>query len=104
MAQHSVRLLPSGKVTSHYDPAIADPMREQEPEDVDLWAVWDAVTLPALVVHGEHSDVLLPDTLERMLTRPRTTLHVVPDTGHAPALMDPPSIDAVARFLAAEAA
>jgi hypothetical protein len=31
----------------------------------------------------------------------RSALHEVPEAGHAPALMDGPSIDVVARFLEA---
>ncbi|MBS0562499.1 MAG: alpha/beta hydrolase [Proteobacteria bacterium] len=104
MARHSVRKLADGRLALHYDPAIADPMRAAEPEDVDLWTAWSAVSVPVLVVKGAHSDILLPDTAERMLRRPRTELHVVPDAGHAPALMDEPTVEAIDNFLAKETA
>jgi pimeloyl-ACP methyl ester carboxylesterase len=100
MARHSARPLPNGMLAQNYDPAIGDPIRAEEPKDVDLWPVWDAVAIPSLVLRGESSDLLLPDTLTRMLLRPGTTAHEVSGAGHAPALMDAPTIDVVARFLA----
>jgi pimeloyl-ACP methyl ester carboxylesterase len=99
LALHSGRKLPNGKLAQHYDPAIADPIRATEPVDVNLWPFWAAITIPVLVIRGETSDLLLPETLEQMRARPGTEAHVVPRAGHAPALMDEPTIDLIARFL-----
>jgi pimeloyl-ACP methyl ester carboxylesterase len=101
LARHSGRTLPNGKIAQHYDPAIGDPIRAAEPQDVHLWPFWAAITIPVLVLRGETSDLLLPETLEQMQARPGTAVHTVARTGHAPALMDSPTIDVIARFLSA---
>jgi pimeloyl-ACP methyl ester carboxylesterase len=67
--------------------------------DVDLRAVWNAVHGPALVIRGEHSDLLLAQTLEEMCRRPHTQKHVVPQTGHAPMLMDDAQVMRIRHFL-----
>ena len=84
MAQTSVRNLPDGAMTLHYDPAIAAPFRSAAPQDADLWPLWEAITAPMLVLRGAHSELLLPETLERMADK--ATTHVVAECGHAPAL------------------
>ncbi|HYD30306.1 MAG TPA: alpha/beta fold hydrolase, partial [Azospirillaceae bacterium] len=43
MAEHSARRRPDGRLGLAYDPGIATPFTAQEPADVDLWAVWDAI-------------------------------------------------------------
>ncbi len=103
LARHSARDLPGRGVALHYDPAIAEPIMAAELADVDLWAVWSRITAPRLVLRGEHSDLLLPATLARMQREGAATM-VVPECGHAPALMDPATIGAIAGFLAEPAA
>jgi pimeloyl-ACP methyl ester carboxylesterase len=100
LARQSARTLPDGRLALNYDPAIGDPIRAVEPQDVPLWMFWAAVTIPVLVLRGETSDLLLPETLEQMQARPGTQTHIIPGAGHAPALMDAPTIDVIARFLA----
>jgi pimeloyl-ACP methyl ester carboxylesterase len=99
MARHSSRPLPNGAVTLHYDPAIADPIRAQEPVDVDLMAFWRKIEVPMLTIRGESSDLLLPETLAEMERSGSASL-VVPGAGHAPALMDEKTIAAIRAFLA----
>ena len=82
----------------HYDPKIIEPMRATVPQDVDLWPVWEAIKVPVLAIRGAESDLLLPDTLERMKKEGAKT-YIVPEAGHAPALMDAPSIAAIREFL-----
>ena len=67
----------------------------------DLRPLWQAVRGPVLVLHGEHSDLLTADIYREMLARPGTEGIVVPDTGHAPALMDAALVAAVRSFLLA---
>jgi pimeloyl-ACP methyl ester carboxylesterase len=76
-------------------------MRVIEPEDVEMWSLWERISVPRLVIRGESSDLLLPDTLDRMRASGAKTF-VVPRTGHAPALMDPAQIAAIRNFLEAE--
>ncbi len=98
MARHSARPLPAGGVTLHYDPAIAIPIRAQTPVDVNLMDFWRKIEVPRLTVRGEHSDLLLPETLADMERSGSASL-IVPGVGHAPALMDEKTIAAIGAFL-----
>ena len=100
LARHSARHLPDGHWAMHYDPALAEPMRDNPAAPVDLWEFWERIRVPVLAIRGEVSDLLLPDTLARMEAFGAKSL-VVPDTGHAPALMDLAQIAAVRAFLLA---
>lgn len=103
LALHSARALPDGRFGLAYDPGIAAAFSGGQPlDDVDLWAVWDRVTCPVLVIRGENSDILRADTAAEMTRRgPATTLVEIPDTGHAPSLMTDMQIGVVERFLTA---
>lgn len=86
----------------HYDPRIAEPLRQAEAADVDLWALWDVVRCPVLVLRGAESDLLLAETAEEMKRRgPRAEVIEFPGCGHAPALLDAAQIDPVRAWLAA---
>ena len=98
MAANSARALPDGRFAMHYDPRIAEPLRGHDPVDIDLWALWDRIRVPRLVIRGETSDILLPDTVARMAASGAVTVQV-PLTGHAPALLDPAQIEAIRTFL-----
>jgi pimeloyl-ACP methyl ester carboxylesterase len=87
-----------GAFAMHYDPKIIEPMRSAVPIDVDMWPLWEMIKTPRLVIRGETSDLLLEDTFEQMKADGAQG-HVVPGCGHAPALMDAESIDAVRAFL-----
>jgi pimeloyl-ACP methyl ester carboxylesterase len=87
----------------HYDPRIVEPLRHPVPLDVDLWPVWERIEVPRLVIRGESSDLLLPETYERMLAEGAHG-HVVAEAGHAPALMDEPTIAVIRAFLLGGAA
>ena len=95
----SVRRLPDGRVTPHYDPAMVQQF-VHHPHDHEQWDAWDSLTLPVLCLRGEHSDLLLPDTAEAMRVRgPRAVVVTVPGCGHAPALNTPEQFALVERFL-----
>ncbi len=100
LARHSARPLPEGGYALAYDPAIGNALRTSPPTDLDLWAIWDTVPCPVLLLRGEHSDLLAPETADRMIrTGPRAVLHTVPHCGHAPALMDAETINRIRTFL-----
>lgn len=87
----------------HYDPRIAEPMRAQEVTDIDLWAVWQAIACPVLLLRGAESDLLLKETAEEMTRHgPQTELMELSRCGHAPPLLDPVQAEPVVRWLAAE--
>jgi pimeloyl-ACP methyl ester carboxylesterase len=98
MARHSARTREDGRITLHFDPAMTIPLLATPPADTDMWFLWEAIRAPMLVVRGESSDLLLPETFERMSHKAAT--HVVAGAGHAPALMDAPTIGVLAAFLA----
>ncbi len=82
-----------------YDPRIAEAF-QGEMEDVELWEVWQAIDCPALVLRGERSDLLRPETAAEMKrTGPKAEVVEIPDCGHAPALMDPHQTDLVRDWL-----
>jgi pimeloyl-ACP methyl ester carboxylesterase len=84
----------------HYDPALAIPFREDAGKDVDLWAMWEAIRCPVLIIRGAESDILSHETAEEMLTRgPEAELVELPGIGHAPMLMDPAQIAVVRDWL-----
>jgi pimeloyl-ACP methyl ester carboxylesterase len=102
LAETSMRRLPNGQITPHYDPAIAGQFMHH-PGDYDRWAEWDSLTLPVLCLRGVDSDLLLPEACEAMKRRgPRAQVIEVPGCGHAPALNVPSQFELVERFLAGE--
>lgn len=99
LARHSARMTASGKFVLHYDPAIVEPMAGPL-ADVDLWPLWElCVKRPVLVLRGESSDLLLPETAARMGEAADVTVETIPGCGHAPALMAPAQIALILRFL-----
>ena len=87
----------------HYDPGIARPFQEAEIADADLWALWDRVACPVLVLRGAESDLLLPETAAEMARRgPRAAMIEVPGCGHAPALLESAQTDPIRDWLAGE--
>lgn len=100
LTRHSVRQLPEGGYALHYDPAIGNAFQRIAREDLNLWAVWEAIRCPVLVLHGEHSDVLPPDLAQEMARRnPRTELAHIRGAGHAPPLMSEDQIKLVRDWL-----
>ena len=99
MAETSSRRLPSGKVTTHYDPAIVRQMFEH-PDDYELWDCYDAITCPTLVLHGVNSDLLLPEIAREMTQRgPKAAVAEIEECGHAPGLVTGGQIKVVREFL-----
>lgn len=68
----------------------------------DLWPLFYALKqIPVLGIRGEVSDLLLPETFERMAnSHPDFTSVTIPETGHVPSLWEPQSEAAIDGFLA----
>jgi pimeloyl-ACP methyl ester carboxylesterase len=98
MARISARPLLDGGFVLHYDPKILDPIRATMPLDADMWPLWELIPVPRLVIRGATSDLLTEDTYARMV-KEGAEGYVVADAGHAPALMDAPSIERIRSFL-----
>lgn len=99
LTETSVRRLPDGRVTPHYDPAMVQQFIHY-PDDYEIWEAWDSLELPVLCLRGEASDLLLVETAEAMRSRgPRAVVVTIPGCGHAPALNVPEQFALVERFL-----
>jgi pimeloyl-ACP methyl ester carboxylesterase len=79
------------------------------PNDYLIWAHYDAVQVPVLLLRGVESDLVLPETTTEMRRRGPGALglfkHIqVPGCGHAPALNAPDQLEWVMQFISAHAA
>jgi len=100
LATHAARKKPDGALGLAYDPAIGEAFRHGPVEDVDLWARWDRIPCPTLLIRGAKTDLLRASDAQAMTQRgPRARLYEVPDAGHAPALMAEDQIAAIRGFL-----
>ena len=97
LALHSVRPLPTGGYRLAYDPEIALPFRgNAEIEDVELWDIWQGVRCPVLLLHGEQSQLLLPEIITQMQAiHPTMQVATIPNVGHAPVLMNEQQIQLI---------
>lgn len=69
----------------------------------EMWPYWDQVKCPVLLLRGETSDILLPETVERMqATHPALDVVEIKGVGHAPALMAQDQIAIIQDWLKSE--
>jgi pimeloyl-ACP methyl ester carboxylesterase len=102
LARHGARQQEDGRWAANYDPNIGTVFRKWPLHDVDLWNVWDGLRCSTLVLRGANSDLLVPETVEKMQRRgPPLQVIEFADVGHAPMLMAPEQIAAVKNFLQA---
>jgi len=115
----SYRVNEEGKPVPDIDPAIGDALRRAYKAvkllgwlrrlrlkrrifgiNIDPWDSFRAVTMPCLLLHGELSDVLTREIVDRMQSvKPDLEVTTVPDRGHAPLLNEAVARRAVDRFL-----
>lgn len=94
-----------GSLSLHYDPAIGVPIRAMTEEaglaaQAVLWQIYDQITAKTLLLRGQQSDLLTPETAQAMQSRgPRAVLVEFAGVGHAPTLVDERQIGPVAEFL-----
>ncbi len=118
-ARASWRERNDGQVEPAYDPAIGDAVRHALKSvkiigwlrrlglrrikgiNLDPWDNFRKVSMPCLVLRGDLSDVISPDTVARMRAlKPDLEVVDVPGVGHAPTLAEPAAIAAIDDFLA----
>lgn len=94
----------NGKLQPRYDTAL---FRTLENIDIEkplptAWPQFEGLRhIPVLVLRGANSDLLSAQTVAEMQKRhDRCEAHVVENQGHAPLLLDPPTIARIARFIA----
>jgi pimeloyl-ACP methyl ester carboxylesterase len=99
----SLRQDSDGLYRMSYDPEIAAPFRKiTNFVDTDLWAFYDLLKCPLLLIRGAESDLLTQETAQQMAVRgPKAKVIEVPGVGHAPMLMDDSQIATVKDFLLA---
>jgi pimeloyl-ACP methyl ester carboxylesterase len=96
---------PGGTWVRHYDLGLAKPFAAITPERAQqdqaaLWAAFDAIRCPTLLIRGELSDLLSRATAQEMTRRgPKPQLAEIPGVGHAPTLMHAHQIAIVKDFL-----
>jgi pimeloyl-ACP methyl ester carboxylesterase len=99
LARTTARQTADGRWKLKYDPGIAVPFGSASAPS-DLWALWDAIHCPTLLLRGAESDLLSRETAAAMRTRgPKARMVEFPGVGHAPMLLSPEQIAPVAAFL-----
>lgn len=100
-AAASMRRLPDGRFTSHYDPAIARAF-EVPPQTADAWGLYDTLQIPVMLLRGERSDIAGAEAAREMTRRgPRARVHELPGIGHAPWLESRDQVALVRAFVSA---
>jgi pimeloyl-ACP methyl ester carboxylesterase len=110
LARHAVVREADGSYRLRYDPAISRglpphldpemPIGPQFMRGVDLWATWEALRCPVLVLRGAESEVLPQGTAGEMQQRkPNVKVVEFNGVGHAPALASRDQIEVVREFL-----
>ena len=91
----------------HYDPAIGAALRATTPEmaaagEALLWAAYDRIACPTLLLRGAQSDVLSASTAAAMASRgPEARVHEFAGVGHAPTIVAADQVAVVREFLQA---
>jgi pimeloyl-ACP methyl ester carboxylesterase len=105
LAGDALRQDKDGTWIRHYDLRLAQPFLAMTPESVDqstalLWAAYDAISCPTLLIRGAESDLLSKEVATEMTRRgPKAKLVEIADAGHAPSLMHDDQIAIVKEFL-----
>jgi pimeloyl-ACP methyl ester carboxylesterase len=105
LARDVLRQAPDGSWIRHYDLALADQFKAITPEiakagEAGLWAAFDAIRCPTLLVRGELSDLLSRETAQLMASRgPKPKLVEIAGVGHAPTFMHDDQIAIAREFL-----
>lgn len=100
---HQTFVEKDGVVSLRYDPELSHTLDEVTPdaEFENFWEPFAALAKgPILALRGETSDILSVETLDEMARRaPMLEAHTVPGQGHAPLLLDPPTLSRIVAFL-----
>jgi pimeloyl-ACP methyl ester carboxylesterase len=92
MAKRTMVVSQNGRIVFDYDMAIAEPFAKPgNAAPPNLWLAFEALRdVPMLLVRGELSDLITPETVRQMGARnPRMRTVTVPRVGHAPTLDEP---------------
>jgi len=105
LAADVLREQPDGQWVRHYDMGLAAPFKTATPEstaadEAALWAIYDAIRCPTLLIRGANSDLLSRETAHMMTTRgPKAQLVEIANVGHAPTFLNEDQIAIARQFL-----
>jgi len=105
LARDVLREDKDGNWVRHYDMGLALPFQSVTPEsakadEAALWAAYDAIRCPTLLVRGEKSDLLSRETAQAMTQRgPKARLVEIAGVGHAPTFLHDDQIAIAKDFL-----
>ena len=103
MAKRTMIVTQNGRISYDYDMAIAEPFKQPGgAAPANLWSAYEALhDVPMVLVRGELSDLLTPETVTQMAVRnPAMNSVTVPRVGHAPTLDEPEARAAIDALLA----
>jgi pimeloyl-ACP methyl ester carboxylesterase len=95
----------TGRLTLHYDPALAEPLKTMTPEaalqsEALLWQAYDQISAQTLLVRGANSDLLSLATAQAMTQRgPKARLVQFAGVGHAPTFVADDQVQTLLSFL-----
>lgn len=105
LASDVLRQEADGRWTRHYDLSLSPAFKKAYLENIEknealLWAAYDAMTCPTLVLRGANSSLFPAHAAQAMTQRgPKAKLVELPGIGHAPMLMQAEQIAIVKDFL-----
>ena len=94
-----------GQWIRHYDLKLSVPFKAATPESTKqaeamLWAAYDHIHCPTLLVRGAQSDLVTPEVAQAMAARgPKARVVELPGVGHAPTFMHADQIAVAKDFL-----
>ena len=95
----------NGRIVPDYDPNLLKPLDKLDlsVSPPPIWAQFASLAhVPLLVLRGQHSDILTAETVAEMhRCHPDLQSATVPDSGHAPLLVEPPVLRRIAQFIEA---
>lgn len=100
MAEYNARALKDGSITYAYDHHIAQVFKTNPVGEINLWPLWDEISVPVLLLRGSQSLILPAAIVEKMRGRgPDFKLVEFGDCGHVPSLMADNHIEAITKWL-----
>ncbi len=104
LARDVLRQDADGRWRRHYDLALATPFKSlteasAKQGEAAMWAAYDAIRCPVLLVRGSESDLLTAESATEMTQRgPKAKLVELPGIGHAPTFMHADQIALAKEF------
>ena len=105
LAQDVLKQNQEGQWIRHYDLSIAQPVKATTPQsaaiaEATLWAAYDAIRCPTLLVRGRESDLITLESATQMAQRgPKAQVVELAGVGHAPTFVHADQIAIARNFL-----